>query len=555
MKKKYLQLLLVLLPALLFVFFFYSAQKGILLFSDSLRDDAESMANETRHAVLRAIGNAHGILARMAASGDIRHALVQFGMGESLEKAQFYLRQEAGRLEHCARLRLVSLDGKIAIDTVEPSLEGKPLLPEELARHGAPSLEKEGYSFLPTGEMVCRIPAREAGGLVTGSIYAVFRRDFFTTLHRPVGDPVKNHAFLFSDDVIFFNLPRSIGDAAKISRIALHLRRTLDPYYEDSVVVFPSRESGFPFVFAYGIDRDQVGLPAFARWILLINGFVVFASLLVIVLHNRAGKQEAELRQFRTEIDAIGSGINETAATADRIIVETESLYHQAEKVSRDLSVAAQARPVLSAPAPEPATAPPRDEEEAISLDAILSRKAEGAGGGFVDKVKDEELQDLIDMVAAQDKEETMISATGSGILGATGIGQYWENMLPLLNKSLGLSVFMLLEPDADGVFRVTRSEGIDGAMCADFTLSVTEPLYTLFPGSRKVLFLKDSVLQNSILGKKFPGLSPDFFTQFAMVPVIRGEEVSGILVLGAAGADAPLDVFTLHEVMYLSIL
>ena len=550
MKKKIINITLILIPLLTLFFFYYTARRGVLMFRDSLQTDIRTLAREQKLAVFNGIHHIRSSLKTMAASGEIRHTLAQFDVSESLEKGQLYIKRRADLLNKCVRIRLVNLANKIVVDTKEPGLEGKPLLPAEMNTYGSVTAEKERISFLKDGSMVILVPTKELAGNVTGGIYATFHRDFFIGLLRGKSDTSRNYRYYFANDVLFFNLPRKIGDRTKITKIASYLRKTLTPYYQNNFIVVPDRKSGFPYVFAYAGDRDQAGLPTLALWIIGINAVIFLAVVLWVLLSHKAEKQRHQLNEYRDEIDTIGEKISRTTATADQIILQTENLYQMTEKGSRDLASAASERKVVQQ------VAATRDEH-VPSVDEVLAAKASRPDGGFIQKVKDEELQNLIDSVSSEASlEETeMDNQTNRGIFGAEDLEQYWSNMEPLLKKSLGINVFILHEYNEDGTFNVSKYEGFDDSISNSFTLFPDEPLYRLFPEKRKVLFIKDNVLGNKTLQSKFSGSGADNFAQLAMIPIVKQEQLVGLLTICTRPDDPTFDIYSLHEIMYLSML
>jgi len=549
MKKKVTTIILLLLPLVTLLFFYYTARRGILLFKDSLQFDVATRAREHKYLAFKAISQVRATLRSMASSGEIRHTLAQFRMVESLEKSLLFIQRRVDTLPHCSRLRLVNLQNKIVTDTKEPGLEGKPLLPREVARHGLVTAGKERITFSDDGCMILLVPTKGLAGNLTGGLYATFHRDFFITLSQQFGDPSLNYKFYFAGDVLFFNLPRKIGKRKKISWIAAHLRKTLTPYYENNFIIVPDRKSGFPFIFAYAGDRSQVGLPSMAVWILRFNGFMFLVVSLWVFLSYKAEKQRHSLNECREQIDSIGERIQQTTATADQIIRQTENLYHLTEEGSRELATATAEDKVaqISATAGE-------IEEQTPSVAAILGARAPESGKI---EVRDDELQHLIETVSVESAQEERLpdNQEARGILGAENMEQYWSNMEPLLRKSSGIDMFVLHECGADGNFVLTQQDGVDEGIKNTFTLSVSEPLYRFFSQRRKVLFIKDNVLENETFRRKFGSGYAGGFSQMAMVPIVRSEQLCGLLTLCTREGGKKFDVYSLYEAMYLSML
>jgi len=127
--------------------------------------------------------------------------------------------------------------------------------------------------------------------------------------------------------------------------------------------------------------------------------------------------------------------------------------------------------------------------------------------------------------------------------------------MQPLFGPSLGIADSLLLEDDGAGVYRVRQRTGFTAACEQAFTISRGERLFELFMGRRKVLFIKEAALANRTLQQRLPGVAPDSIEQLAIVPVVSANEVPGLLVLGKGKDGKGLDLPTLQELQYLSIL
>ncbi len=548
--KKYLgHILLTLFACASFVFIHYTASRGILLFEDSLFADLASGLQTSLKAVE---DDGKEILRRLEAlAGDdvIIHSLAQFELGESLEKGALALRRLANSIAGCESLRLVGIDDRIVLDSASDALEGKPLRDDERQRMRSLLRKPGSFEFLEDGRAEVVVRCLSKAGNDVGVLRAVLAPAFLAG--RLYSGAAK---VLTVDGVVFIASEGLQLKREALAAMTAGVRRSMQAVHAADAVLVPAR-SGFSSQLFVGIaPRSGQGLPGIAGQILVLNGLLIVALVLLLVLRVLNHWEHGRLEAVRARIDSHDEAMQEMQATAEEIIRATDTMYLN--------------EVVEYHPAAEPAvglTQPADDEMPTLGSVLSRSRGESSDERTFETRDHDLELQSIIDQVAFRqegdpgngfDSGSALTVEDADSAQGTGEIDAWWTRMVSVLQRSLAVRDVLLLEEDGHGIFRVTRRSGFSAECETACTLSSGEKLYTLFAARNKVLFVRESALKTASMQRRFPGVSQEEIDQLAYVPVVQQGVVRAVLVFGRGGdAGAPLDQPALQEIQFLSII
>jgi hypothetical protein len=274
-------------------------------------------------------------------------------------------------------------------------------------------------------------------------------------------------------------------------------------------------------------------------WIVLPAGAAALAValLVLLVMALLARARRRRLEKIQDELDRLG-GVGEQTATG------VEALIRHAEMLER------------------------RDSPEGVEPDtvpvlaAVLGRDAAAPVPGTPPRPHDQELDVLINRVIGMDEPGTGADAGDDsgerepGILGVEGLAGYWEMMRPIVRDTLRVGRCLLLSPDPAGTFRVVERVNTDPRLDAAFVIRPSDGLFQRILGKKKVLFLKERVMESRVIAALLPGEDAESVHQMAIIPVVAQDGgIGGMLVMLKSVGEVPFDVYALYETMYLSIL
>lgn len=552
MKKIVLNIAALMLWLCLGVGVYYTSRNGLVLFKDSQQTETLLAMKRTMDPVKEHLGKIQKQLQDMASRDLIVFSLAQFEKGESLERSSLAFKQSAGEIPYTERLQLVNMDKKIVIDTADPTLEGRTLALRKISFEGKNGGSSTRWLLQPDGRMIAAVPCNTAAGRFVGMLLAYFKSRLFSEHAVQLGIPAKNVPFLFFNNILFYNLPEKLQQRSVLATVSQALQISKEnKWQQGNVTILIDRITGFPFVFAYASDRDQLGIPDSAFWILGGLGVLVLFQVLLLILSVKNRRVRRGIMEIRQDMDRVGGEIARAGASADEIIRQSEYLFQEQHMVERRLEAMQQQTVEEVSVEQVTESHDEADDDGLVSVNDIL---AASDNEGYTLKDKDDELEALINRVAAEDQQsetgdEETVSAT---LISAQSLEQYWERMHDILRNSMQLSAFALLERDDAGNLNSAFVEGVPRNSACRFTAE--EKITASYFERGKVVYLNERVMQNNLMRQKFPDLDPDVVAQAAMIPVFSNG-LLGVLIVFRKQDEKPLDKYMVYELMYMSRL
>jgi len=547
--KRYLgHIFLTILSCACFVFVYYTASRGLLFFEDSRLSD-QVAGIETILKVVEEDGKEILRRLNLLASDDvIIHTLAQYELGESLEKGALALRRLANGISGCESLRLIGIDDTIVIDSASDALEGKPLKDDEKQRMRVLLRKPGSFEFFADGRAEAVVRCLSRAGMDVGILRVVLAPSFLTS--RFYGGHCRASVV---DGVVFLAEDGLLPKRDALTGLASEIRRNMQEIRTSDAILVPVRSGFSSQVFAGISSRDGQGLPGIAGQILVLNGLVIVALVLLLILRVINHWEHGRLELVRERIDAHESSMQEIQATAEDIIKATDTMYVTEE---------VEYHPEPETHVPEPVDEP-SDEMPTLSAVLARSRQTPVDQGEFETRGHDDELQTIIDRVAFQQdviphegenpEEDSVLAQDDSS---GSGLDVWFEKIVAMLERSLDVKDVLLLENAGDGIYRVTQRSGFSAACDSACTLAASEKLFTMFLARHKVLFIRESALSNPNMKKRFPDVDPDEISQLAYIPVLKDGQILAILVFGCTGnGRGSLDQPALQEIQFLSML
>jgi hypothetical protein len=538
-KKYILHILFLIISCAAFFFIYYSANNGILLFEDNR---GEELSVRLQSIAASAGDEAQNILFGLrvlAEDGAIRSALEQGNQEGVLERGLLALKSLANNWPHCFSLRLINTNDQVILDTHPDTQPGAMLTEGEQVRLRTLLQRPGNFEFLSGGQAMTAIRAASDMGVLLAAFDPLFIKAHFQ-------EGMEGVFQLSVFDGILFIVKEGIlpeGESLLELASALKAASSADPAAgtaRGQTKGFARENPAFTsqiMVLSEGFGSRE--LPVLAVQLLILSGLIFLALLLLLVLrifHHGDAAGGASVNKKLLLNDELSQ---EAQATVEEIVQAADTLARQPEYTVIDEGDGAAIAVT----------------EEMPTLQSVLERSQIKEKPPSSGREHDAELERAIHVVTDKgDAPEESAGAAGED--GADPLGAYWQGIVLALEQTFSIGDALLLADDGVGEFRVRFTKGFFGVSNFDeCVISRSEKLFNEFPAKRKILYIKEGALKNKTLRSRFPGVSAPSVEQMVIVPVLRGDDVSALLIFVQPPGAPLLDQAALQEIQRLSIL
>ena len=526
MKKYVLHIFLLILSAAAFVFVYYSASSGTLLFEDGREGELAARLQ----SVVTSIGDeAQGIvfgLRALAEDSSVHDALKKDRCAKDQERGLLALKSLAENWHHCLWLRLLDGNNRVIIDT-RSHVQAGALLDEKEQARLRDLLKKPGnFEIFTGGQSDVAVRSVSNTAVLQASFSPSFIKPYF---ERELDDSLQMNV---SDGAVLAASRGVIPVGERLKALVSDLRTESDSATRrEANTVYASAKADFTSQFLVLAENyDGRELPVLAVQLLILTGLIFLALLLLLILRIFHYGDAARMASVNKRLAINDELTQESQATVEEIVQATDKLTRQPEYSVLDEGSARAA------------------DEEMPTLQSVLKRSQFDEDARVPNREHDAELERVIHVVA--DKNDSFEEERDAGVFD-----EYWRSILATLEQKFSITDVLLLEDDGAGVFRVQYSSGFGGCSFDACSIDRAEKLYKGILAKRKILYIREGALKNTTIKSRFPDLLASSVDQMVFLPVIREKEISALLIIAQPPGSPLLVQESLQEIHRLSIL
>jgi len=536
MKKRKLAIIGFVVSILTLVFTIFMLEKRFLIFGDNISDKMKSNLKTTIQGVVTELGDIQTKLETFSSDDIIVNTLSQFEIGESIEKGVMEIQQVRNSIQFASAIKLVSLDGKVVVNTANHADEGS-LLADEKQRG---KLQKSKFQLQKNGEISMSVPCFTKSKRYIGKIIVNFDRKLFLTQFSGMGKKVLNRDYFIFGGAVFYNFSRDFISKNKISSVAIEiLKNKKSSFSKGKLNILKSTDKRTGLVFVYGLQVSQVPLPAIAAILLILNILIAISFLVLILLYLRSDKNNLKVKVARESIDTLGKEIEENGDYADKIIAETEKMFDKQEKEIEKLKIKIQSNKNYD------------NVEQEISLSQVMQEAVDSRE--FLDSPSSDDLHSLIDKVSDYPVKGGMDKQISKSILSYYNTEKYIFELDDILKKSFYLAKYLIFEKTTSGKFSVKKQLGFEGVINHNFMINGNDQVIDRVISQKKIFFVNSNLSKNLYVSQNLKLLQLNELDQLAFLPIIHDRVVIALAMIFIEKGSTLLTMDQLYELRMLT--
>ncbi len=520
--KKYLPYVIaIFIPIMTFVIFFVMARNRIFIFSSSfskeVRAELTGVDTKLSDKFARHLYSAMMILSEKTEVKGAFFAKNTEGSSEVLRRVTNTINAYSLGSDFISKIEIVNNDREIIISSGRTET-GKRVFDEQLWNKLSSSTENSIKHLRQEGNYIFAINVNSQGRIIFYIDVIKFRKLI------PDNRKWLKKNLMFSDKGIFF--------ACTSNKIKQNLNDKINSKPESFNKPVSYKTGGFViwgkrlvlelknkkvntdiFVFIVGNPND-FPLNFLQRLLLVINGVIAVALILLMILKIKNEKEKARIAEFKERSDFVFDMLEESSGILDESAKTGELSLNKIYDVTQGLEKDKGLEPTLTDYTEE------TEEFETQSADETVEVPDQAYSEYSTEQV-DEELKELASQVSK-----------GTDLSNPT-LKNYWANISDVLDLDFNISHFALLEKDDEGLFTVVRSQGLSPETVDSLKFSTFDKFYDKFFKLNKNLYIIKDAFVNKNLQDMFSAEDRQNIGELLLFPVTHENDMIALLCFG----------------------
>lgn len=281
--------------------------------------------------------------------------------------------------------------------------------------------------------------------------------------------------------------------------------------------------------FVIGNPKD-FPLNLLQKLLLIINGSLVVALLILMMLKLKNEKEKQRIREYKERTNFVFDMLEESSKVLDESARGSELTLNDLEEIAMDMgkngAISTSEITFDEVKAAEVETEAVSEDIEAVEEEGIVTVPEEAYEHAHVSNI-DEELKELAEKVS-----------TGVDIEN-TSLKNYWSNIRGVLDIDFDVHKYALLEKDKDGLFSVANSSGFTEETIDNLKFTEFDKFYDKFFKLNKNLYIIKDAFANRELSKMFSPTDQQGIGELLIFPVsISGDVIALLCFAREKGLD-----------------